>query len=221
MGSPAGEADRDADEGPQHRVSVSAFMLGKTEVTQGQWMALMGSNPSRFKNCGDDCSVENVSWDDAQAYAQKLSEKTGKRYRLPSEAEWEYTARAETATPFHTGQTITSSQANFDGNGSYSGSSNGDYRKKTMKVASFGANALGLHDMHGNVWEWVQDVYHDRYEGAPSDGAAWMSGGNQEQRVLRGGSWEDYPQWLRSAARDYGTPDNRVHTVGFRIARTF
>jgi formylglycine-generating enzyme required for sulfatase activity len=219
MGSPNDEPERRPDEGPQRRVNVAAFAIGKYEVTQGQWKAVMGSNPSRFLACGDECPVEQVSWDDAQEYIRRLRAKTGKSYRLPSEAEWEYAARAGTTTPFHTGSMITAAQANFDGNYTYAGSSKGEYRQTTMRVGSFSANAFGLHDMHGNVWEWVQDCYDkDAYAGkAPSDGRAYEMPGCSS-RVLRGGSWSFNPAWARSAHRVRYPPGNRS-LIGFRLAR--
>ncbi|MDP1613806.1 MAG: SUMF1/EgtB/PvdO family nonheme iron enzyme [Sulfuritalea sp.] len=208
MGSAADEAGRDSDEGPQHRVSVGTFALGKTEVTQGQWRALMGSNPSRFSSCGDGCPVENVSWDDAQAYVRRLSEKTGKRYRLPSEAEWEYACRAG-GTQTYCGSDSVDRVAWYGGN---SGS-------KTHPAAGKQANAFGLFDMSGNVWEWVEDCYHDSYSGAPSDGSAWTSGCKDVRRVLRGGSWSDDPKVARSADRIRSSRVFRFDSSGFRVAR--
>ncbi|MFM2053135.1 MAG: hypothetical protein RL456_1172 [Pseudomonadota bacterium] len=222
MGSPDSEPERDKAEGPQRTVRISyPLAVGRHEVTQGQWKAVMGGNPSHFSSCGDDCPVEQVSWNDVQEYLKKLNARSGQTYRLLSEAEWEYAARAGTTTPFHTGKTITPAQANFDGNYTYNGSAKGVYREKTVKVGSFGANAFGLYDMHGNVWEWVQDVWHDSYTGAPTDGAAWEAGGDSSRRVLRGGSWYDNPRILRSAYRNWGTPGFRDVSSGFRIARTF
>jgi formylglycine-generating enzyme required for sulfatase activity len=208
MGSPESEQGRDSDESPQRWVDVASFAMGKFEVTQGQWQALMGNNPSRFKDCGMNCPVENVSWNDAQEYARRLSQRTGHNYRLPSEAEWEYAARAGTTTAYFWGD-------RFDGQRANSGS------RGTVPVGRYPANAFGLHDMHGNVWEWVQDVWHDSYAGAPSDGSAWMNGGDQSRRVLRGGSWYITPQDLRSADRSGGAPGGRFFNTGFRIARTF
>jgi formylglycine-generating enzyme required for sulfatase activity len=222
MGSPEGEPGRDSDEGPQRRVEIrQSFALGQTEVTQAQWRAVMGTNPSSFKNC-DDCPVENVSWNDAQEYIGKLNQRTGNRfgYRLPSEAEWEYAARAGTTTPFWTGQTITTGQANFNGDRTYNGSAKGQYRQRTTPVKTFRANPWGLHDMNGNVWEWVQDVWHVNYEGGPTDGSARQAGGDKGERVLRGGSWYSIPQWLRSAVRGNNSPGNRFDYNGFRLART-
>lgn len=222
MGSPKSEKERFSDEGPMHRVSIGySLAVGRFEVTQGEWKALMGSNPSGFKVCGERCPVENVSWEDAQGYIRKLKEKTGKAYRLLSESEWEYVARAGTTGPFSTGQTITSDQANFDGKYTYNGSANGEYRQTTVKVGSFPPNAFGLYDVHGNVWEWVQDVWHDNYSGAPSDGSAWESGGDGRSRVLRGGGWFiNSPDLARSAIRNRDEPDYRSNDSGFRLART-
>ncbi len=220
MGSSAREVGRSADEGPQRNIKLKTFAMGKTEVTQGQYKAIMGSNPSYLKECGDDCPVENVSWDDAQAFIQKLNTKTGKTYSLPSESQWEYAARGTTTTAFHTGNTITPEQANFDGNYTYNGSAKGVYREKTIKVSSLNSpNKYGLHDMHGNVWEWTQDCYVDVYGIQPVDGSAYDVT-NCRLRVLRGGSWNYDPRFLRSAFRDWGTPDVRNGVNGFRLART-
>ncbi|MBK9442785.1 MAG: SUMF1/EgtB/PvdO family nonheme iron enzyme [Comamonadaceae bacterium] len=202
-----GSNNGDSDEKPVHRVSIRSFLMGKTEVTQGQWKAVMGSNPSHFSNCGDDCPVEKVSWNDAQEYVRKLSQQSGKNYRLPSEAEWEYACRA-------------------GGNHTYCGSDsvdavgwyNSNSVSKTHSVAGKQANAFGLYDMSGNVWEWVQDDYQDNYNGAPSDGSAWSTGGSQ--RVLRGDSWYFNPNIRRSADRVRNAPDDRNFVSGFRIART-
>jgi formylglycine-generating enzyme required for sulfatase activity len=207
MGSPPSEIGRCQAEGPQRWVEVPRFALGKFEVTQGEWTAVMGFNLSRFSRCGMSCPVENVSWNDAQEYVWRLSQRTGQNYRLPSEAEWEYAARAGTTTAYFWGD-------HFDGGRANNGSS-------TVPVGRYPANAFGLHDMQGNVREWVQDVWHDYYLGAPSDGSAWMSGGDQSRRVLRGGSWSNSSQDLRSAFRSWGAPDNRSFYLGFRIARTF
>ena len=171
----------------------------------------MGSNPSAFSQCGDDCPVERVSWNDAQEFAQRLSQKTGKQYRLPSEAEWEYAARAGSSTKWSFGDNE---------------SQLGDYawfransRSKTQRVAQKRPNAFGLFDMHGNVWEWVQDCFHDNNTGAPADGSAWTTACSST-RVLRGGSWLDFPADLRSADRSGLTPDNRYIIFGLRLART-
>ena len=211
MGSPENEPGRDADEGPQRRVNVARFELGKTEVTQGQWRAVMGSNPSRFSGCGDDCPVEQVSWEDAQAYVRKLNELSGRRYRLPSEAEWEYAARAGSSARYSFGD----DEGRLGEHGWFDSNSG----RKTQPVGRKQANVFGLHDMHGNVLEWVEDVWHDNYRGAPTDGTAWMQGGDQVRRVLRGGSWVNVPKYLRSASRAGNSPVSGS-VIGFRIART-
>lgn len=220
MGSPDTEPERRSDEGPQRRVNIGRFAIGRTEVTQGQWYALMGGKPTRPFMCGDDCPMVNVSWSDAQAYVRKLSEKTGQTYTLPSEAQWEYAARAGTTTPFHTGPTITTDQANFNGNYTYNGSAKGVRREEAVKVGSFAPNRFGLYDVHGNVWEWVQDCYDEQaYRGkAPSDGRAHEVAACAS-RVLRGGAWFDVPWYARAANRyDYG-PNGRPHYFGFRVCR--
>jgi formylglycine-generating enzyme required for sulfatase activity len=207
MGSPESESGRFKDEGPQRWVDVPRFALGKFEVTQGQWQAVMGGSPSRFSMCGADCPVENVSWNDVQEFVRRLNQQTGQRYRLPSEAEWEYAARAGTTTAYFWGDAFDSRRTN-----------NG---RQTIRVGSFEGNAFGLHDMHGNVLEWVQDAWHNDYVGAPSDGSAWTAGGDQSRRVLRGGSWGGTHQTLRSANRFGFARDTRFYVTGFRIARTF
>ena len=169
---------------------------------------------------GNDHPVVCVSWNDAKAYAQWVSQTTGKTYRLLSEAEREYVARAGNSTAFWWGKTINTEQANYDGNYSYNGSSKGKYRKPTMPVNSFKPNPFGLYNVHGNVWEWVEDVWHDNYNGAPPDGSAWTTGGDQSLRVLRGGSWNDIPAYLRSASRDRDAPVSRGNNTGLRLART-
>ena len=209
-----GSSQGDSDERPVHEVTIrQGFYLGKYEVTQAQWEAVMGSNPSRFSGCGD-CPVERVSWVDAQVFIRKLNEMEGEnRYRLPSEAEWEYAARAGSGTVYSWGNEIGNNRANCRGCGSrWDG-------EKTAPVGSFPANAWGLHDMHGNVWEWVQDCWNGNYEGAPVDGSAWESGACSA-RVLRGGSWSYVPRYLRAAGRVGLTSGDRYSHFGFRIART-
>ena len=151
------------------------------------------------------------------AFCEKLSELTGRTYRLPSEAEWEYACRAETTTPFHFGPTITTDLANYDGNYTYGNGPKGTYRQQTTDVGSFPPNAFGLYDMHGNVWERCQDVWHENYEGAPTDGSAWLEGGDQSWRVLRGGSWFGSPDVCRSANRFRFPRDDILGNVGFRV----
>jgi len=227
MGSPAGEVGRDADEGPVHRVTLQQFALGKTEVTFAQWDACVadgGCNGYRPQDQGwgrGTRPVIYVSWNDAQTYVQWLSRKTGKRYRLPSEAEWEYAARGGTTTPFHTGNCVNTNQANYDGTSDYNncGAKTGQSRKQTIAVGSFPANAYGLHDMIGNVWEWTQDCWNKDYSGAPTDGSAWKTGACA-QRVLRGGSWINSPLLTRAAERSGSTAENRSFSNGFRAART-
>ncbi|ABG51318.1 protein of unknown function DUF323 [Trichodesmium erythraeum IMS101] len=201
MGSPETEAQRSDNEGPQHHVDVPEFWMGKYVVTQQQWQAIMGNDPSKFK--GKNRPVERVSWNNATEFCQKLSKKTGRDYRLPSEAEWEYACRAGTTTPFYFGETITGELANYRASETYADEPKGEYREQTTPVGEFPPNAFGLYDMHGNVWEWCQDVVHSNYDGAPVDGSAWVNGGDSSGRVLRGGSWLNYPGWCRSASRGY------------------
>lgn len=199
------------NEMPVHRVTIShAFALSKTEVTQGQWKSIMGNNPSKFANCGDNCPVEQVSWDDVQEFIEKLNTKTGKKFRLPSEAEWEYACRAGGQHKFCGGD-------DMDSLGWYGGLAKpvGNSGPTTNPVATKQANAFGLYDMSGNVWEWVEDVYHDNYNGAPTDGSAWQ--GESLLHVPRGGSWS----YLQPASKRGGSePDYRFSTIGFRLARS-
>jgi len=209
MGSSKG-----GDESPAHSVTLGQpFALGKTEITQGQWKAVMGNNPSSFENCGDTCPVEQVSWNDAKEFIGKLNAKTGKQYRLPSEAEWEYACRAG-------GQNKYCGSDNPDSVAWYGfyATPKGNSGKTTNPVATKQANAFGLYDMSGNVWEWVEDSYHANYNGAPTDGSAWQ--GDGAKRVLRGGSWGNGPDDSRSAYRNLGTPAVRNDGIGFRVART-
>jgi len=156
-------------------------------------------------------------WDDAKAFCDRLSQHTGQTFRLPSEAEWEYACRAGTTTPFYFGETITPDLVNYDGNYPYGKAPEGKYRAETTPVGSFPPNAFGLHDMHGNVWEWCEDVWHENYEGVPTDGSAWETGRDHSYRLLRGGSWHDNAVWCRAALRDKGTPDYRDFNVGLRV----
>jgi formylglycine-generating enzyme required for sulfatase activity len=226
MGSPEGESDRRNSESPQHQVRVEPFFMGKYPVTQAQYQAVMGSNPSHFK--GDNCPVEQVSWHDATEFCSRLSRQTEKLYRLPTEAEWEYACRAGTTTPFHFGETITTDLANYRGtdnpeynwSGSYGDGPKGEYREATTPVDHFGiANGFGLSDMHGNVWEWCQDHWHESYMGAPSDGSAWndSEASEDDPRVLRGGSWYYVPGNCRSAARTNDDAGGRNLNNGFRV----
>lgn len=197
MGSPKEEKERKDDE-TQHKVTLTkGFYMGVYTVTQEQWQAVMGNNPSDFKG-EKNLPVESVSWDDCQEFIKKLREKDKKPYRLPTEAEWEYACRAGTKTPFHFGETISTEQANYNGNFVYGTGKKGVYRKKTTPVGSFPANAWGLHDMHGNVWQWCQDWYG----GYPKDEVTDPQGREKgRSRVLRGGSWGEGPEYCRSACR--------------------
>ncbi|MBD2523908.1 formylglycine-generating enzyme family protein [Nostoc sp. FACHB-133] len=217
MGSPTGENGRANTEDPQHAVNIPAFLIGKFEVTQEQYQQIIGSNPSKFK--GAKRPVEEVSWDDAVDFCKKLTQKAGREYCLPSEAEWEYACRAGTTTPFHFGETITTELANYEGDSTYASALKGKNRQETTEVESFPPNAFGLYDMHGNVWEWCQDTWHDSYKGAPSDGSAWIDNDNKI-RMLRGGSWHDLPGKCRSASRNLNFRVGRdlIHSnLGFRV----
>jgi formylglycine-generating enzyme required for sulfatase activity len=245
MGSPEGEEGRDwyknfnaklpNVEGPQHQVAVKAFWMGKYLVTQAQWRAVaklpkikmdLLPDPSNFK--GDNRPVEQVSWEDAIEFCARLTKKMGREYRLPSEAEWEYACRAGTKTPFYFGETITTELANYRGTdweyegktypGNYGQGPHGSYRQEATEVGSFSANAFGLYDMHGNVWEWCEDDWHNSYEGAPSDGRAWIeSDRTNTYRLLRGGSWYNIPRNCRSAYRSLNSRDGRYTYIGFRV----
>ena len=225
MGSPSNEPQRRDSEGAQRQVSVPAFALGKYEVTFAEWDSCVAdsgcTHRDRDKGWGRaERPVIGVSWNHAQEYVQWLSLRTGETYRLPSEAEWEYAARAGTTTRFNTGNCITTSQANFKGKSPAQDCPRGEFRERTEPVGSFAPNAFGLHDMHGNVFEWVQDCWNANYNGAPSDGSAWMQG-DCRRAVLRGGSWFIGGGGLRSAARigpaHRGVGDD---ISGFRVARS-
>ncbi len=226
MGSPETEAERLDREGPQHLVKVPAFYMGKFPITQAQWAAIaktkqinckLESDPSHFK--GADLPVEQVSWDDAIEFCDRLSRETGKRYSLPSEAQWEYAYRAGTTTPFYFGETIDASIANYNGNYTYSSGKKGEYRQKTTPVGHFktSANKFGLYDMHGNVWEWCADPWHENYEGAPIDGSVWDASNDSGSKILRGGSWDYNPGHCRSAYRYLSASDSRIRCIGFRV----
>jgi formylglycine-generating enzyme required for sulfatase activity len=241
MGSPETEEGSTDDERPQHQVTIKAFCLGKYQVTQAQWKAVaafpqvnkeLKLDPSRFKGDGSTSltnhrPVEQVSWENAVEFCDRLSRHTKRQYRLPSEAEWEYACRAGTTTPFHFGETITTNLANYQGtdneeykwSGSYGSGPKGVYREETTAVGSFGvANNFGLYDMHGNVWEWCQDDWHSDYEGAPTDGSAWLSSEeSSDRKLLRGGSWGDLPEDCRSASRSYASLDDNNADIGFRV----
>ena len=246
MGSPEGEGY--GNEKPQHKVTVPSFFMGKFPVTQAQWKQIaslpkvkrdLKTNPSEFK--GDERPVEKVSWYDAVEFCQRLSRQAAKEYRLPSEAEWEYACRAVISDqlsvtsgdltvekwnekynqPFHFGETITSELANYNASQTYAQEAKGEYTKQTTPVGQFPPNAFGLYDMHGNIWEWCADNWHDNYEGAPTDGSAWTQGGDDNLSPLRGGSWDDNPLLCRSAYRilNVGERDSIIDyfSLGFRV----
>lgn len=215
MGSPLTEPQRTQYESPQRTVTVKPFFMGKYEVTQAQYQAIMGNNFAFFQ--GENRPVEAVSWDDAVEFCQKLSHVTGRNYRLPSEAEWEYACRAGTNTPFYFGQTITAELANYNATYTYGSAPKSQPWQQTTRVGSFPANAFGLYDMHGNVCEWCQDTWHGNYNGAPSDGSAWISENDNKLRTLRGGSWSDNPADCRSAIRDDIYYVVLSNNIGFRV----
>ena len=210
------------DHAPQHRVSVNEFLIGRYEVTQRQWKAVMGGLPpgmaeleAKFK--GDDLPVVMVSWDEIQEFLRRI----GTEYRLPSEAEWEYAARAGTTTAYAFGSEISPAIVNYDGNYPAGNQPKGLYREAPIAVGSLGrANAWGLFDMHGNVWEWCADNWHDSYKGAPADGRVWREGGEAADRVVRGASWGSDAVHCRSADRSGNAPGSRYNGVGFRLSST-
>jgi formylglycine-generating enzyme required for sulfatase activity len=224
MGSPDTELERQDRESPQHTVTVPTFFMGRYPLTQAQWKVIarlpqvkrkLKLDPSHFKD--NDRPVEQVSWFDAVEFCERLSRKTGRTYRLPSEAEWEYACRAGTTTPFHVGETITTDLANYDGNYTYGQGTKGIRRGETTAVGSFPPNAFGLCDMHGNVNEWCLDHWHENYEDVPLDGGAWLTKDEQAPRVICGGSWFYGPQACRSAYRSWLNPDFTPYIIGFRV----
>jgi formylglycine-generating enzyme required for sulfatase activity len=234
MGSPEGEQGRHGDEGPQHQVNIQPFWMGKFPVTQGQWAVVatwpkveidLQPDPSRFK--GANRPVEQVSWDDAVEFCARLTRKKGRIYRLPSEAEWEYACRAGTTTPFYFGETITTDLANYRGTdwefegkvykGNYGQGPKGEYRKETTDVGKFPPNSFGLYEMHGNIWEWCEDKWHENYIGAPSDGTACPGDNENGGRLLRGGSCYLNPVLCRAACRGGSSRDARNSLLGVRV----
>jgi formylglycine-generating enzyme required for sulfatase activity len=204
MGSPDG-VGLDTER-PRHEVTIAPFFMGKYPVTQAQYEAVMGWNPSYFTGFArEHHPVERVSWHDAIAFCQELSRWSDRQFGLPSEAQWEYACRAGTETPFYFGETISAEQVNYS-------NSNG-----TSKVGKFPANKFGLYDMHGNVWEWCADHWHKSYDGAPKNGSAWLTAAKNPRRLLRGGSWRNPPAHCRSAYRDHGSPVPRYNYFGFRV----
>jgi len=228
MGSPAEELDRYDFESPQHLVTVRDFYMGRYPVTQTQWQVVansmpqvnrfLKSDPSNFK--GENRPVEQVSWEEAIEFCNRLTAYTKRQYRLPSEAEWEYACRAGTITPFYFGETISPELANYDSSVAYADGATGKHRGETTPVDCFKiANAWGLCDMHGNVLEWCQDHWHNNYEGAPDDGSAWLITDSPDaSRLLRGGSWNYYPRCCRSTYRYDYKPDVRLNPLGFRVS---
>ena len=213
IGSPETEKARGEDE-TRHEVTLTQpFLIGKYPVTQAQWRAVMGSNPSYFQS--DNLPVENVSWDDAQSFCVKVHEKTGHTVCLPTDAQWEYSCRAGTSTPFHFGQELNGTQANCDGNYPYGTTQKGPYLGKTSPVGSYPANAWGLYDMHGNVWEWCQDWYGDYPKQSVTDPRGPEVG---SICVIRGRSWYYEAAYCRSASRNGLVPSYRFSWGGFRLA---
>jgi formylglycine-generating enzyme required for sulfatase activity len=214
----AAEGEGYPDEYPRHEVRVAPFYLGRYPVTQAQWAAVMEER-ARCRFGGDRLPVENVSWRAAREFCRRLAQASGRRYRLPSEAQWEYACRAGTTTPFAFGPTITTDLANYVGEQPpYRHGPPGIYRHATTEVATFPPNAFGLYDMHGNVWEWCADPWHEDYRSAAGTGRTWAAGGDARWRVLRGGCWHDGPELSRSATRlkfDRRTGDD---FIGFRVA---
>ena len=226
MGSPESEEGRSKSESPQHQVSVPSFFMAKYPVTQAQWRIVSAMpqvelklklNPSKFK--GNTRPVEQVSWHEAIEFCARLTNHTKRQYRLPTEAEWEYACRAGTTTPFHFGETISPELANYNSKEVYGDGVTGEYRGETTPVDHFDiANAWGLCDMHGNVWEWCQDHWHSNYEGATKHGTAWLTDDSDAPRVIRGGSWFNNPRDCRSAYRYYINPDLTYYLLGFRVS---
>jgi formylglycine-generating enzyme required for sulfatase activity/SpoVK/Ycf46/Vps4 family AAA+-type ATPase len=222
MGSPTGEGFD--HEQPQHEVTVPPFFMGKYPITQAQWQAISSLeqeerhirlDPSYFK--GDERPVEQVNWYEAVEFCARLSKLSGRQYRLPSEAEWEYTCRAGTTTPFYFGATMTGELANYNASETYANEPKGQYRNETNPIGQFFPNAFGLYDLHGSVWEWCLDYWYPDYRGAPTDGSAWSSDRNNDTRLLRGGSFFSLPRNCRSASRRYIIPDHRYCLIGFRV----
>lgn len=226
MGSSNPEPEREPREDPPHRVTFARpFAIGRFAVTFAEYDRFCEATGRRKPDArgwgrGRRPAID-VDWHDAEAYCEWLSrpEQTGQRYRLPSEAEWEYACRAGTATAFWWGNTISTEQANYDGNYIYNGGAEGEYRKKTVPVDEFQPNPFGLYQTHGNVWEWCGDAWHGDYRGAPADGGAWESGESSGSCVARGGSWGNFPAGLRSASRVWYAATFRDDHLGFRLVR--
>ena len=226
MGSPENEEGRLDSESPQHQVSVPSFFMAKYPVTQAQWRIVsampqvklkLKPNPSKFE--GDTRPVEQVSWDEAIEFCARLTKNTNRQYRLPTEAEWDYACRAGTTTPFHFGETISPELANYAASSTYGDGVTGENRQETTSVDHFKiANAWGLCDMHGNVYEWCQDHCHNNYDDAPKDSSAWLTDTLDSLHIIRGGSWIDGLSYCRSARRSSPNPSGRSSHLGFRVS---
>ncbi|MEL6786265.1 MAG: formylglycine-generating enzyme family protein [Cyanobacteria bacterium J06607_15] len=225
MGASADEKDSSDRERPLHKVKVQEFLIGEYPVTQEQWRKIaklpqinreLKPNPSHFQ--GDKRPVESVSWLEATEFCDRLTAYTGRQYRLPSEAEWEYACRGNTRSPFAYGDTLTSELADYASTYAYASETGAAYRQGTTDVAEFIPNAFGLYDLHGNVREWCADPWHENYHGAPSNSKAWNKGGNQAWRTLRGGSWANKPSHCRSAHRSGYPAESLNRAIGFRVA---
>ena len=224
MGSPLEEKGRSDDEGPRHQVKLDGFWMGQTPITQAQWRRVMGTNPSQFQGLRadrDQRPVETVNWNKATAFCEKLSQLTGRFYSLPSEAQWEYACRAGSPMPFHVGGTLICELANFNAYQSYGEAPPGGRRGETSAVGLFPANGWGLHDLHGNVWEWCLDFWHYSFSSAPYDDDSWAGLTEnyvESSRLLRGGSWDECPWICRSAYRPHSLLGNdNDNDVGFRV----
>jgi formylglycine-generating enzyme required for sulfatase activity len=228
MGSPDTEENHLSSESPQHLVTVKSFFLGRYPVTQEQWQIVaetyehvnikdLDPQPSNFK--GAKRPVGRVNWNEAKEYCDRLAKHFKRPYRLPTEAEWEYACRAGTTTPFYFGSTLSTELANYGGNFAYGNGVKGEYREQTTPVEHFEiANAWGLYDMHGNVWEWCEDHWYKNYDHAPDDGSAWLTEDAGAHRICRGGSWNNNPRYCRSACRFNYNPAHRSSIRGFRLA---
>jgi len=213
---------------PTRWVTVKPFLLSRYPITKEQWkeIAKLPKVHQELKlrpsiRGSKSSPVVQISWYEAIEFCNRLTQGTGYNYSLPTEAEWEYACRAGTQTPFHFGETITSDLANYDGSRIYRSEQKGINREKLMPVCSFPfANAFGLHEMHGNIWEWCLDSWHENYEDAPEDGKAWMNNGENVNHVVRGGAWLSGPTLCRSTSRASDSANNRSNTIGFRIARS-
>ncbi|WP_242039596.1 SUMF1/EgtB/PvdO family nonheme iron enzyme [Anabaena sphaerica] len=228
MGSSESKGKRYSNEKPQHLVTIQPFLISKYPITQTQWKQIaclsevhqkLKLRPSR--QGGNSHPVTQVSWFDAVEFCDRLSQKTGHKYRLPSEAEWEYACRAETMTPFNFGETINFNLANYDSRYPYHSEPKGIYREKTTEVGIFQiANSFGLFDMHGLVWEWCLDNWHQNYDKAPTNGDAWLDSDDNNTRVMRGGSWRNEAFWCRSSSRQFHHTSEKSNNIGFRIVRS-